>query len=102
MRRLRYLADAQEDILNILDYIESESGNVAIARGFVSRIRQRCRKLAQLPGHMGRPRYDLGPSLRSIAFQGYIIFFRYEGDVLEIVSVLESHRDAASYFEDES
>jgi len=35
---------------------------------------------------------------RSIAFRGYVIFFRYEGNMLEIVNVLEGHRDIDAYF----
>ena len=31
-------------------------------------------------------------------FGGYVIFFRYKGDVLEIVNVLEGHRDIDAYF----
>jgi plasmid stabilization system protein ParE len=50
---------------------------------------------------MGRPRPELGPDLRSIAFQGYIIFFRYEGEVLEIVNVLEGHRDIDAHFSED-
>ncbi len=101
MPRLRYLTAAQNDILAILDYIQAESGSSRAAGNFASRIRRRCRNLATLPGRMGRPRPELGPDLRSVAFQGYIIFFRYEGEVLEVVNVLEGHRDIDAHFNKE-
>jgi toxin ParE1/3/4 len=31
-----------------------------------------------------------------------VIFFRYEGDTLEVVNVLEGHRDIDAYFQDEN
>ncbi len=39
--------------------------------------------------------------LRGIAFEAYVIFFRYAGDVLEIVNVLEGHRDIEGYYSDD-
>ena len=47
---------------------------------------------------MGRSRSDLRPELRSQTYQSYIIFFRYMGDVLEIVNILEGHRDIDAFF----
>jgi plasmid stabilization system protein ParE len=37
--------------------------------------------------------------MRSFAFKGYVIFFRYEGENFEVVNVLEGHRDIVSYFQ---
>ena len=39
--------------------------------------------------------------LRSHPHRNYVIFFRYLGDALEIVHVLEGHRDIEAFFEDE-
>jgi plasmid stabilization system protein ParE len=50
---------------------------------------------------MGRTRADLRPDLRSHPHKSYVIFFRYEGDVLEIVRVIESQRDIPPLFGDE-
>ena len=47
---------------------------------------------------MGRPRPELRPELRSVAFKGYVIFFRYVGEVLEVVNILGGHRDIDAYF----
>lgn len=98
MPRLRYLADAQRDILNILDYIEEQSGSTEIAESFVSKLRKRCRDLAGLPGTLGRARPELRPDMRSIAYGTYVIFFQYGDDVIEIVSILEGHRDIDAHF----
>jgi len=99
VRKLVYLAAAQRDFLDILEFITRESGNLAIGRGFTDVLRAQCRKLASLPGTLGRARPELRPDIRSFAFKGYVIFFRYEGDTFEVVNVLEGHRDMLGYFE---
>lgn len=43
---------------------------------------------------MGRDRSELGPDLRSIAYRGYIIYFRYFNDRFP----LEGHRNAEKHF----
>lgn len=41
------------------------------------------------------------PDLRSFAFKGYVIFFRYLGDTVEIVRILERRRDISMQFGDD-
>jgi hypothetical protein len=36
--------------------------------------------------------------MRSEPFGNYAIFFRYIGNILEVVNILEGHRDVAAYF----
>ncbi len=98
MRRLIYTRSARRDLLSILNYIAHESASSALGRRFTDQIQQQCRKLASLPGLMGRPRPELRPDLRSFAFRGYIILFRYEGDTMEIVNIIEGHRDIDDFF----
>jgi toxin ParE1/3/4 len=57
------------------------------------------------PAAPGRARPDLRADIRSTPFKGYVIFFRYlpserEREILEIVNVLEGHRDLVGYFAD--
>jgi plasmid stabilization system protein ParE len=47
---------------------------------------------------MGRARPELRHDLRSHPHKAYVIFFRYVGDVLEVVNVLEGHRDIDAFF----
>ncbi len=101
MRRLVYLAAARRDLAATLRYVTRKSGSLAVGRGFVTGLRGQCRKLASLPGTLGRARPELHPTLRSFAFKGYVIYFRYEGDVFEVVNVLEGHRDLHHFFQDD-
>jgi len=98
LRRLVYLAAARRDLASILDYITRQSGSLAVGRGFTAQLRDQCTQLARLPGTLGRARPELRPDIRSLAFRGYVIFFRYRDDVLEVVNILEGHRDIEGHF----
>jgi plasmid stabilization system protein ParE len=98
MRRLVLLDSAVDDLRSILGYITRESGSRATARTFVDALRAHCRKLARLPGTLGRARPELRPDIRSTPYRGYVIFFRYAADRLEIVNILEGHRDTGDFF----
>ncbi|OAN52306.1 hypothetical protein A6A04_01020 [Paramagnetospirillum marisnigri] len=81
MRRLVYLSSARSDLLSILDYIAQSSGRVDVAETFVARLSRHCRNLALLPG------------IRSVVHEGYVVFFRYIDDRVEVVNIIEGHRD---------
>ena len=98
MRRAVFLASVRADLLDIQSYIARESGSRSVAGAFVARLRDRCHELAALPGMVGRARPELGPGIRSSAFKGYVVFFRYRDQQLEVVNILEGHRDIDGYF----
>lgn len=99
MRRLSFLANAVADLTTIFNYISQESGSRTTARTFVEALRDHCRKLARLPGILGRPRPELRAGMRSSPFRGYVVFFQYVEDRLEVINILEAHRDVETYFE---
>ena len=70
MYQLRYLAQARDDLLQIKRYIARETGSNAIALRYTEKLRQQCRELA----------------------------FRYRGALVEIVSIIEGHRDIEGLF----
>ena len=99
MRRLVYLTAAERDLALILDYITRESGSLTVGRAFTDQLQRHCAKLASLPGTLGRARPELHPDIRSSAHKGYVVFFRYrDADVLEVVNILEGHRDLEAFF----
>ena len=53
-----------------------------------------------MPFQLGRPRPELREDIRSFPYHRHVIFFRYVGDVLEVVNILEGHRDVEAFFED--
>jgi toxin ParE1/3/4 len=98
MARLRYSAEARDDLDSIAAYIADRSGNRTAAKQFANELRRRCRELASSPIRMGRSRPELRMDLRSIPYKNYSIFFRYVGDVVEIMNVIEGHRDMQALF----
>ncbi|MCH7623905.1 MAG: type II toxin-antitoxin system RelE/ParE family toxin [Nitrospinae bacterium] len=100
MSQLRYLAQARDDLIHIKRYIARESGSQSTAIQYTEKIREQCRKLADLPGKMGRLRPELGENLRSFPYGNYVIFFMYNDDCLEIVTIIEGHRDIEAMFEE--
>lgn len=99
MPRLVITPAAREDLAEIQDYITRRSRSLATAEGFIGKIKAYCEKLATLPGTFGRARPELMPGIRSTTFGNYVIFLRYaEDDTLEIVHVVEGHRDIEAFF----
>ncbi len=90
--------------MQILTYVTRESGSLPIGRRFVDQLRRKCVDLAGLPGMLGTPRPELRPDIRSFAFRGYVIFFRYVDDraTFEVVNIIEGHLDIDAHFQGES
>lgn len=101
MRRLQFTDDANRNFTEIAIHIASESQSRETALGFTERLLGKCSYLASLPGILGTARPDLREDIRSTPCQGYVIFFRYRDEVLEIVNILYRSRDIVSYFGDE-
>jgi toxin ParE1/3/4 len=99
--RLRFLDQAKDDLVAIAVYIARASGSPELALRFTRRLRAKCAELARQPFTMGRPRPELGQDLRSYAFGRYVIFFRYRGETMEVVTILEGHRDIEAVFGEE-
>ncbi|RKK06041.1 type II toxin-antitoxin system RelE/ParE family toxin [Pseudoroseomonas wenyumeiae] len=98
MRRLVYLQAARRDLMGILDHIAREARDVEAGLRFTAILRQQCARLAALPGTLGTARPELRPDLRSFPCRGYVIFFRYRDNAVEVVNVLHGHRDVIGYF----
>lgn len=99
MPQLRYLAQTKDDLISIKKYIAKESGSQSTAIQYTNKIREQCRKLADLPGKIGHLRPELREDLRSFPYGNYVIFFMYNDDYLDIVTIIEGHRDMENMFE---
>lgn len=102
MSQLRYLAQAKDDLISIKKYIARETGSQSTALQYTGKIREQCRKLADLPGEIGRLRPELRENLRSFPYGNYVIFFMVNDDTLEIVTIIEGHRDIEAVFEEQT
>ena len=98
MPALRFTDAALDDITAIAAYVADVSGSIAIGARLTDQLFDRCEQLASLPGTIGRARPELRADMRSAVFKSYVIFFRYDGDVFEVVNVLEGHRDIDAFY----
>lgn len=100
MRLLRYSATAEDDVADIILHILLKTGSAETASTFAAKIDRQCAHPASLPGTLGTARPDLSKGLRSTPCQGYVIFFRYLPDTLEVVTILHGSRDLTAYFDE--
>ena len=56
-------------------------------------IRAKCQFLADTPGQIGHLRDELRPGVRSLPVSPHVIFFRYAGDIIEVVRILHERQD---------
>lgn len=86
----RLSALAERDLDEIWAYI-AEDASPATADRLVDAIVERFELLAEQP-RMGRLRPEFGEGVRSFTVENYVIYYRYEGDVL-VARVLHGRRD---------
>lgn len=99
MRGLVFTAMAEADLAAIARYVTRHYGNLRVGRDFIAKLRSRCERVASLPGILGTARPELRADIRSVSEQGYVILFRYLPDRVEIVRIIEGHRDVAAQFD---
>lgn len=90
---------AQADLDAIWDYIEERSGE-ELAASFLQKLYAKLKTLALSP-HIGRPRDELLPGLRSFPFKDYLIFYFPLSVGIEVVRVLYGRRDIERIFQEE-
>lgn len=85
---------AKQDLIDIAAFIR----NPEFSLTFLGRAEECFRKLAEMPRPAGKCDFVLGPltGIRSLpvpGFRNYLIFYRIQGDQLEIIRVLHGARD---------
>lgn len=86
----RLSALAERDLDEIWAYV-AEDASPATADRLVDAIVERFELLAEQP-RMGRLRPEFGEGVRSFTVENYLIYYRYEGNVL-VARVLHGRRD---------
>jgi toxin ParE1/3/4 len=91
---LRFRPAAVTDLEEIFARALQVSGSRTVARRYIGRIRDRCRRITVLP-LAGRPRDDLAPGLRTAPFERHaVIVYRVAADgIVEIVNIFHGGRD---------
>ena len=83
--------EAESDITGITNYIAER--NVTAAIKMLGRIEETCQMLAENPG-LGEVRQGFGvPGCRSFTFSRYVVFFRPNGNGIDVARILDASRD---------
>ena len=96
MPRVTRRPHAEIDILEIWDYIAEDS--IVEADRWVNSLDEKFSLWATQPT-MGRPRDELSPKMRSLAFGRYVVFFEPLFDGIDVVRVLHGSRDIDATFD---
>jgi toxin ParE1/3/4 len=90
--------EAEEDILQIWEYIADD--NISEADRWLDRLDEKLSLWATQPT-LGRNRNDLLlPSIHSMPFGRYIVFYEPTADGLDVIRVLHASRDIDHFFGD--
>jgi toxin ParE1/3/4 len=90
---------AEGDLADILDYLDQHSPPAA--ERFAAAVDRRCAQLGLLP-EIGRAREELGPGLRSIVIDRYVLFYRVTANAVEVLRILHGARDLERIMKEES
>jgi toxin ParE1/3/4 len=97
LTRYRLLPAAEADIGKIVADIALD--NPGAARRWLADMVERCRKLGDMPG-MGRAIPEISPDLRLFPAGNYLVLYRHDGKVVDIVRVLHGARQWQNLFRD--
>ena len=99
--RVTFRPQARSDFRTIFRMVLDRSQDVATARRFTQRIKDRCERIGDAP-YAGRPRDDLEVGLRTIAFErSAVIAYTIDQDRVRIDSIFYGGRDIAGFYDAE-
>ncbi len=91
MKRLVVSAHARADLFELWEYLAERDG-IASADLMVARIYDGLARLRTTP-HIGKPREELAPKVRSWNVPPYLVLYRAERAALMLVRVVHGSRD---------
>ena len=94
---------ARRELAEIAASVAREAEDREAGRRFARRLDAHCRRLAQLPGLLGRPRAEFGRDYRTSVHEGHLIVFRYADlrgarSHLVVIHILSGRRDLGALF----
>ncbi|KKB11825.1 hypothetical protein VE25_10670 [Devosia geojensis] len=89
-RRVRRSAATKRDQSDIWWYIAER--NVTAADAILERLDEAVTMLSEYPD-AGRARPELGPEVRYFPVEHYLVFYRYQDNVVDVLRILHAARD---------
>ena len=90
MTEPRITERAEDDLDSVWAYIATDSHQAADR--MIDAVLASSRLHVRFPG-MGQDRRELGPGVRSFIVSPFVVFYRAQGDTIEVLRVLHSARD---------
>lgn len=81
---------AKEDLLEIWEYIAEHDGQAA--DNYIDHLRNRALELLLFP-ELGRMREEIYSGVRSLLSKNHLLFYRIQGDEVQILRILHGSRD---------
>ncbi|MEJ6785102.1 type II toxin-antitoxin system RelE/ParE family toxin [Aminobacter sp. Piv2-1] len=97
-RRIRLTPKARSDLGQIWAYIAHD--NIAAAERLLERINEVFQLLVEHP-EAGRKRDEIAQGLRSFAIRTHVVFYEIREGSVDVIRVLDGHRDIAEGMFDE-
>ena len=93
--KLRFTPRAMNDMMEIRRFIREDYGNPKAARRILDSIFPQCASLKQFPqsGTALSARFDVDTDVRYLVCDGYMIFYRVEGEFVSVGAVLHGSTD---------
>ncbi len=93
--KLRFTPRAMNDLTMIRRFIRDEYGNPKAAKRITDSIFAQCANLKQFPrfGTALSARFAVDTDVRDLVCEGYMIFYRVEGDFVSVGAVLHGKTD---------
>lgn len=95
MNKMKISPEARNDLVDIKNYISEELYSPQAAINLVAKITKRMRGLLEYPG-IGvslSAVIDIQTDYRFLVCDNYLIFYRYEDDVVYVIRILYGRRD---------
>ncbi len=99
MNRYIIAPSASQDLNNIAEYFFKV--NVQTGEKFFLKFNHKCQQLTKFP-YLGRPYNHIKPSLRGLPLDGYIIFYRFIDETLEILRIVNGRQDLDALFDNKN
>ena len=99
-RSIVWAPEAEADLAEIWNYYLEVAGSKA-ADARVRAIGDACRMLKEHP-LAGRSRDVIRSGLRSALASPYVLFYRVEGNTVQLIRIIDGRRDIEDIFADES
>jgi len=99
MAEVRRSSQAEIDLETILRDLQHNAS--VIAERYATAFSDKSHALARFP-EMGRSRPEIGHAVRSTLVYPYVIFYRVDGEVVQILRILHGKRDLQRIIREES